>query len=670
MSYQSQNPRVASQQYRPQSSDPASPIEGQVFRSDGTSRGVGLWEYKSGAWTQVGSSSSTVDTFVSLTGDDVLSTWASGNNATFLGGGSLAATFAKETGSPLNGSASYKLTQAAGSLNDYIASAVQAVPLRFRGNVASCVFSFVYDGAATDIEPIVWDVTNSTKLTSSSNLLPAVSSPTQSYKVNVQIPLSCTQLRFGFQVKVANTGKILQFDDVQIGADATRYFNAQTTEAIIHSANSDTLLDRTAEVRFDTTNITATNLGILQVVDDSGNTRTKFIALQKAKIVVSWSAEVTGAGNSLQIYKNGVRISVGSGVQVSTGYAGAAWCGTLEVNDYLTVGSNNVVTSDTAPAFLSILATAQQAAIITASESFSSDSAGLVFKATAITSTDPIGTFNTYTYAANNTPTIAGSAPTQTIASMNANGIQVFGKGYTSSSTAASPARVDVYIGANMKGHQIDAYVSTAKTTSTCYDHSIVDTTRSDGTKVYYSEKTGILTIEAATNQLATNSTRYVDDQGSASAYFVINASKNSALVGVSDFSVNARSYASATSISGSLATVVWTTSDYDSHNGMSSGVYTVPVSGKYQVNSGCLVNATFVAGNSNIIEVQKNSSVVSRSTVNAGGVQTSVKLLVSDVISCVKGDTIRIQVSSAATTPTIASSNFDNFISIAKVGS
>ena len=61
------------------------------------------------------------------------SQWVSGNNAAFLGGGTLQGVFASETAAPLNGISSYKYTQAAGSLNDYIVSPVQEVPLRFRG---------------------------------------------------------------------------------------------------------------------------------------------------------------------------------------------------------------------------------------------------------------------------------------------------------------------------------------------------------------------------------------------------------------------------------------------------------------------------------------------------------------------------------------------------------
>lgn len=132
---------------------------------------------------------------------------------------------------------------------------------------------------------------------------------------------------------------------------------------------------------------------------------------------------------------------------------------------------------------------------------------------------------------------------------------------------------------------------------------------------------------------------------------------------------VNARYYASATSISGTLATIVWTTKDFDSHNAMSSGVYTVPIAGKYHVAAALAVAGTFILNNTSVIEIQKNSVAVSNLTRYAGGAITNDGIDVEDVISCVAGDTIRIQVSNSGTTPTIVSSNTRNFFSIFRVG-
>lgn len=134
---------------------------------------------------------------------------------------------------------------------------------------------------------------------------------------------------------------------------------------------------------------------------------------------------------------------------------------------------------------------------------------------------------------------------------------------------------------------------------------------------------------------------------------------------------VAARYYNSATSISGSAATVSWTTKDFDTHNAMSSGTFTVPVSGKYQVNSCLSIAGTYSLNQSADLVIQKNGTTVSEFVGRSGAAsgQTAMNCSCSDVISCLAGDTIRVQVSSSATSPSVNSSNAQNFFSIVRVG-
>lgn len=150
--------------------------------------------------------------------------------------------------------------------------------------------------------------------------------------------------------------------------------------------------------------------------------------------------------------------------------------------------------------------------------------------------------------------------------------------------------------------------------------------------------------------------------------FFAVERVSGPAVVAATE-SVNARYFASATALSGSLATIVWTTKDYDTHNAMSSGVFTIPVSGKYYVGAALAVAGTLILNNTSVIEIQKNSVAVSNLTRYAGGAITNDGIDIEDMISCVAGDTIRIQVSNSGTTPTIVSSNTRNFFSIFRVG-
>jgi hypothetical protein len=132
---------------------------------------------------------------------------------------------------------------------------------------------------------------------------------------------------------------------------------------------------------------------------------------------------------------------------------------------------------------------------------------------------------------------------------------------------------------------------------------------------------------------------------------------------------VAARYHASSTSLSGSLATIVWTTSDWDTNSAMSSGVFTCPQTGKYQVNAFLGISGTFVLNNTVSMELQVNSTAVATKTEYAGGAITNADIGISDTVNCATtSDTIRIQVSSSATGPAIVSSNVKNWISISKV--
>jgi hypothetical protein len=135
---------------------------------------------------------------------------------------------------------------------------------------------------------------------------------------------------------------------------------------------------------------------------------------------------------------------------------------------------------------------------------------------------------------------------------------------------------------------------------------------------------------------------------------------------------INARYFASSTAITGSLATVVWTTKDFDSHNQMSSGQYTIQSPGKYQINSSLLISFGATPSNTTIldIQIQKNGVAISENAGTAiAAAQLNHQISVNDIISCLPGDIIRIQCSVNGGTPSIATSNTANYFSIARVG-
>lgn len=188
---------------------------------------------------------------------------------------------------------------------------------------------------------------------------------------------------------------------------------------------------------------------------------------------------------------------------------------------------------------LSIMATAQSTSVVTQTQQVSSDTMNFVFKSTAITDSDPIGTFNTYTYAVNsNTATLSPSAPTQTTSSMNTSGIRIFGRAYNAASTSATPARVEIKIGKGFKSNQVDAFLDTAKSDSVTYDIQNATSTATWGTTVTYSPVTGILALDAGLNPSNSVTTRLVglsvsSNLSASNAYFVFNASTTPSLVSI-----------------------------------------------------------------------------------------------------------------------------------------
>jgi len=158
--------------------------------------------------------------------------------------------------------------------------------------------------------------------------------------------------------------------------------------------------------------------------------------------------------------------------------------------------------------------------------------------------------------------------------------------------------------------------------------------------------------------------------QGAAGTALTNNGSGILSWSSLSGSRYNARAHGSTTTISGTLATIVYATKDYDVGNNYdnTTGIFTVPVPGQYQINASLLFAGTISLNNTVIMEIQLNGSVYSRKTIYLPEALTDGSISISDAIDCQSTDTIRIQVSTNSTSPTIVASNFDNYLSIVKI--
>jgi len=108
--------------------------------------------------------------------------------------------------------------------------------------------------------------------------------------------------------------------------------------------------------------------------------------------------------------------------------------------------------------------------------------------------------------------------------------------------------------------------------------------------------------------------------------------------------------------ITGSDSLITYTTKVFDTYSKYASGLYTVPFNGKYNVNAALLLAGTFLLNSNYEISIYKNGVQYNQIFYDAGGAISTASLYLSDGINCIAGDTIGIEASTNATTPTISS--------------
>ena len=109
---------------------------------------------------------------------------------------------------------------------------------------------------------------------------------------------------------------------------------------------------------------------------------------------------------------------------------------------------------------------------------------------------------------------------------------------------------------------------------------------------------------------------------------------------------ISASSTGSTTALTGSLATVVFTSKDFDDHNAMNAatGIFTCPAPGKYEASMNLTTSATLTTSQALYGAIMKNGSAVASDGVLGNGVGFNWSVKASKVISCLQGETISVQ--------------------------
>lgn len=502
------------------------------------------WQIVGGTGSGTGESAS-LDTIFQLTASEQLTDWTSGDNATFLGGGTLSGTFVKETTTPLHGTASYKYTQAASSLDDYIASAVQPVDLRFRAQQVYLTFPYQYDGLTGDIQAIVYCNTTSAIITSATDVVQGTAGATQSLVVSCVIPATCTGVRVGFHVKALNSGKIFSFDDISLSTSLLQSAQLNNvTETISYTptltgfgtvASPSFKYRRDGEFLYVYGNFTTGTVAaaLASITLPTG------LTIDTTKVTIANTTGTTGL--TVGDYYFQAASGYGSLVTATGTSSSLVYFANLTTNSTNTIPQNgNAIAGNTQNCTIKFAIpiagwTAGNTAIVTPTQQISSDTlpftyagSGTFTPATLVNA--PVGTFITFTHAGStNTRTQTTSAPTQTTSDMNTNGILITPRSYAATSTFQLPAFVMIQIGKGLSSVNPRVFKSTGKTTVGFLDVSYSGTASFGIPGKDYNPTTGILTIDAATGLYGTNTgsanIQYEDGTSATSGYITFAAS-------------------------------------------------------------------------------------------------------------------------------------------------
>ena len=357
----------------------------------------------------------------------------------------------------------------------------------------------------------------------------------------------------------------------------------EISEIRMESANSRGAV-ATRIVRFDTT---TKQIGSGISVTSDANNGTVFTVLKSGEINFTVSMLSSAVNQALFLTKNQSSLTsnptqseaMSTAQAYTTGAVfSVSYQGSVNVGDVFRVSSDNNPATSTFNN-VNITLDSPSSNILTPIESFSTDTASLTYASSATytmttLANAPVGTFITYTCAINTTDTFTQTttAPTQTTADMNANGIRIYTRGYSAASTAASPAVVAIQIGKGLKGLRLDGFTAVSKGGQAVSFDSITNGTANfiGFAQKEYNPTTGVLILDAAAVYNSSQTTHAFFTTGTGGnfssatdAYFVINASKSPALAGVPllqpQFATISHRAASGTSGTTSVATT-WTT--------------------------------------------------------------------------------------------------------------
>jgi hypothetical protein len=325
----------------------------------------------------------------------------------------------------------------------------------------------------------------------------------------------------------------------------------------------------------------------------SYNTTTGIWTVLKACTVdLSFSANANTASIATPSINAGTKDAFDSTTASSGAWASCSLSTSLQAGETFSFSAGgNAINSHR----ISVLATALSDQILTVPETFSTDTAGLNFVTSAqytLTTLPnaPVGTVLSFYYGGSSNTIIQSVAPAQSLDSIRQNGLLITSRAsFAAGSSQTSHSTFAIQIGKGLKGMQLDAYFATGKIQQLSYDYYVAGGTEQGMTKSY-NEITGVLFIDAGLCvNGATTTVRYagldtINNAARSSAYLVINASKNPALVGISLPRVYSESAGNAAQLITANFTDIPFIGISDTHGAWNGSQYVVPETGVYSI--------------------------------------------------------------------------------------
>lgn len=154
------------------------------------------------------------------------------------------------------------------------------------------------------------------------------------------------------------------------------------------------------------------------------------------------------------------------------------------------------------------------------------------------------------------------------------------------------------------------------------------------------------------------------------SAYLTATRRSGPSAIAASE-SVYTTSAGATATVTSSDSDVTWTKVD-DTHGAMGAISFTAPVAGFYQVDAALRLTAATIAADQTFgISVYKNGATLVASQFVSAGSSTQSKFnpSVSHALKLLAGDTVKINVNSSATTPSVVVTTTNNRLSIKRIG-